>query len=231
MATPLAPPALAGTAQVQQLWDQLLTMLALATASLGQYHRKLHLLLPRSTPAPTLIPPAPTARLSPQTTPNYATSQRTSMAHKRAKSRWRSFNNHKPARHVRRVFKRKGKGKGKGKGWSRTASTFRANLSDADLGETFAGFGKWQGKWKGKFRTSGMGSGREGNPTGPDGAKLKCHECDSEENLVRDCPRRRSQSGRAFFLNSFSQSSPPSSSPLTLLGQQGLPGPFHQQPL
>jgi len=37
---------------------------------------------------------------------------------------------------------------------------------------------------------SGKGKGRRGNPRGPDGRRMKCHECGSEEHLVARCPRR-----------------------------------------
>ena len=38
-----------------------------------------------------------------------------------------------------------------------------------------------KGKSKGK---------RRGNPTGPDGKKLKCHSCGSEDHLLRECPNK-----------------------------------------
>ena len=47
----------------------------------------------------------------------------------------------------------------------------------------FVGVGMGKGKGKGKRRTSGVGFGRSHNPLGPDG--------ESEEHLVKDCPRRR----------------------------------------
>ena len=37
---------------------------------------------------------------------------------------------------------------------------------------------------------SGKGKGRRGNPRGPDGRRMTCHECGSEEHLVARCPRR-----------------------------------------
>ena len=75
-------------------------------------------------------------------------------ARERAKARWRSFNDRKPARRVRRVIERKGNGKGKG------YRAFIASLSEDDLRGAVAGFGKGRGKGKGEFRNGGAGSGR-----------------------------------------------------------------------
>ena len=79
----------------------------------------------------------------------------------------------KPARKVRRFFRKPGKGQGKqprkgntrlsGKGI--TASV--ADLTDDAYEETF--FGKGRGKVKGK-RSSGKGMGNNKNPRGRDGA-------------------------------------------------------------
>ena len=74
-----------------------------------------------------------------------------------------------------------------------------------------------------------MGFGRSRNPLGPDGTRLKCHECESEEHLVKDCPRRRGQPGRALFANAYATSS--YSSPFDSLGQAGPPAPDDQAPL
>ena len=51
---------------------------------------------------------------------------------------------------------------------------------------------KGKGKSKGK-RTTGLGFGRKRNPKGKDGNVLKCHECDSEEHLVAQCPIRNAR--------------------------------------
>ena len=51
-------------------------------------------------------------------------------------------------------------------------------------------------KGKGKFgHTSGKGFGRKGNPKGKGGKPMLCHECNSPDHLVRDCPVRRQQKG------------------------------------
>ena len=144
-------------------------------------------------------------------------------AYERAKARWRRRNDFKPTRRVRRAIKRKGKGNGKG--WGKAAHNFRAIMSDEIARETFVGFGECKGEGKGKVRASGMGLGRSRNPLGPDGVRLQCHECDSEDHPVRDSPRRRQQPGLALFLNAYSQSSSSSSStPFTIHDQSGPPG-------
>ena len=40
------------------------------------------------------------------------------------------------------------------------------------------------------LRSTGKGKGRRGNPRGPDGQIMRCHECDSTKHLVGNCPRR-----------------------------------------
>ena len=112
-----APTLVHGLLEIQLLR---LREVALATTSLGQYHRKLHLLLPGSTPAPTLTASSYGEAITAddpelRDIPADQYSAHLFWAYERAKSRWRSFNDHKPTRHARRVFKRKGKGKGKGK--------------------------------------------------------------------------------------------------------------------
>ena len=70
-----------------------------------------------------------------------------------------------------------------------------------------------------------MGLGRSQNPLGPDGQRLKCHECESTEHLVRDCPRRRGQQqGRTLFANTYA-----TVDPLTVLGGEP-PARDDQQP-
>ena len=48
-------------------------------------------------------------------------------------------------------------------------------------------------KGKGKRNTSGKGFGRKGNPSGKGGKPMLCHECNSPDHLVRDCPVRKSK--------------------------------------
>ena len=106
-------------------------------------------------------------------------------------------------RRVRRFIRRrfgKGKGKGRGKGSSFNATAYLTAMTDDDVEEVlFKGKGK--GKSKGK-RTSGKGFGRKGNPKGRDGQVMKCHECDSEEHLVAQCPRRKGQ-GKGLFTHAY----------------------------
>ena len=112
-------------------------------------------------------------------------------SYSRAKSAWRSHTR-KPVRKVRRFIRRKGKGKGKGKSYGKSASAFFAEATDEEIEEIFFGKGKGKSKGKGK-RTTGMGFGRKNNPKGRDGNVMKCHECDSEEHLVANCPVRRNK--------------------------------------
>ena len=88
---------------------------------------------------------------------------------------------------LRKTFKGKGKGRGKG----RTSTTLFAELSEPEIEEVFY---KGRGKGKGK-QSSGKGFGRQRNPKGRDGQTLKCHECESEEHLVAQCPRRNNRQG------------------------------------
>ena len=129
-------------------------------------------------------------------TPEQATDQ-IYWQYSQAKNRWRRHTQ-KPVRRVRRFVRRKG---GKGKG-GRRASAFIAE--DPDLQAFFKGkSGKGKGrKGKGPMST-GKGLGRKRNPTGGDGTVMKCHECGSEEHLVRQCPRRRSSGpGLGLFVDS-----------------------------
>ena len=128
------------------------------------------------------------------------------------------------------MIRRFGNGKGKGKNKGRT---YLANLTDDDVQSTFAYFGKGKSKGRGKNRTSGMGLGRKGNPIGPDGNQLKCHECESTEHLVKDCPRRQ-HTGRQMFVGTYAPATTPTSSswtPLTSLAASGPPEPDDQAPL
>ena len=96
----------------------------------------------------------------------------------------------KPVRAVRRFVRRNGKGKGKGKGKAGKggqASAYLASLPDPEVESVFKG--KSKGKGKGT-RSSGKGKGRSGNPLGPDGEPMACHDCGSTEHLVRECPQR-----------------------------------------
>ena len=99
----------------------------------------------------------------------------------------------KPTRRVRRVVRRFGKSKGKGRLWTFKGKgkgpTIQSSITDYEqagqLSHLFYG-GKGKGSSKGK-RSSGFGKGRRGNPTGPDGNKLRCHNCGSEDHFKRDC--------------------------------------------
>eukprot|EP00972_Heterocapsa_arctica_P044747 6602347-Heterocapsa_arctica.AAC.1 len=53
---------------------------------------------------------------------------------------------------------------------------------------SLAGGGK---KGGGKYKGGGGRASGTGNPLGADGRKMKCHECDSDQHLVRECPQRR----------------------------------------
>ena len=127
-------------------------------------------------------------------------------AYERAKKAWRSFMQ-KPTRRVRRYLKKKGYTKGKGKTGGKRAGQYLANLSDEETSGVFAGFRKGKGKGnrgRGKGakgspseseayvanRSTGKGKGRERNPIGPDGQVMKCHGCNSENHLWKDCTQR-----------------------------------------
>ena len=108
----------------------------------------------------------------------------------RAKAAWRRYTG-KPVRRARRFLRKAFKGKGKGRGKGRSTTALFAELSENDIEEVFY---KGKGKGKGK-RSSGKGFGRQKNPKGRDGQILKCHECDSEDHLVAQCPRRNGRQG------------------------------------
>eukprot|EP00959_Pyramimonas_sp_CCMP1952_P231710 4842895-Pyramimonas_sp.AAC.1 len=52
-----------------------------------------------------------------------------------------------------------------------------------------------KGRGKGRRDTPGKGKGRRGSPRGRDGQILKCHECDSTDHLVQDCPAKGNGKG------------------------------------
>ena len=130
--------------------------------------------------------------------------------YRKAKRNWRRLSG-KPVRkfrrHAKRFFKkrffdknpRKGKGKGKGfrprrkqfsQGWKR-AKVFHGQ--QAVLLESY--FKNKKGKGGGG-KSSGKGFGRKsGNPSGPDGKKLGCHNCGSTDHFIKDCPKKRSGKG------------------------------------
>ena len=122
-----------------------------------------------------------------------------------AKSNWRKHM-HKPARRVRRFFKRKGKGKGGKGGKSKGAQRFAflSDLSDEEYDHVFYG-GK--GKSKGKRRSSGKGKGRKRNPIGKDGEVMRCsfptasgQVCNSDSHFRAQCPHNtQHQSGSSSF--------------------------------
>ena len=76
---------------------------------------------------------------------------------------------------------------GKPKGKITNTSSYLSELNESQLMEIFPAFRAKGGK---KGAGSGKGKGRKGNPRGPDGRRMKCHECGSEEHLVAKCPRR-----------------------------------------
>ena len=84
-----------------------------------------------------------------------------------AKKRWRRFQNKAPRR--KRRFGKGGYGK---------ATSFASFLPS----RAFAG---------GKGKSGGGGKGRR-NPTDASGRVLKCHNCGSEEHLIKHCPNNRS---------------------------------------
>eukprot|EP00972_Heterocapsa_arctica_P013822 2038740-Heterocapsa_arctica.AAC.1 len=53
-----------------------------------------------------------------------------------------------------------------------------------DYDGTYYGGGKNKGKGKGK---------RSGNPRGQDGQPMKCHNCGSDQHLIRECDRPKTQ--------------------------------------
>ena len=107
----------------------------------------------------------------------------------------------KPTRKARRFARRairSGKGGkckyGKSKGKIFNTSAYLSELNQSQLMELFPAF---RAKGDKKGTGSGKGKGRKGNPRGPDDRRMRCHECGSEEHLVRRCPRRSQQSQAA----------------------------------
>jgi len=113
-----------------------------------------------------------------------------------AKRRFRSFARRPPrrSRFPRTSFHRKGKGKWNGKG-SQLFSTGKGGKGG------FKGHGKFHGM--GTVGPSSLAGGkgfkssRSGNPTDASGQVMRCHECNSDEHLIRDCPRRSSGKGKS----------------------------------
>eukprot|EP00971_Amphidinium_carterae_P292035 5797397-Amphidinium_carterae.1 len=109
-----------------------------------------------------------------------------------AKHRWRQFTG-KNTRAVRR-FHRKEKGKGKhasGKSKGKGKNGYMNNVFvEAASSEPEHAYMRAKGKAKGNQKR---------NPRGADGNIMKCHNCGSEEHLVRDCPRGQSAPTRAFL--------------------------------
>ena len=114
------------------------------------------------------------------------------------KRKWRRFTN-KPVRKFRRHVKRfkktqfhreRSTGTGKGKFTKRktfTRSWFtNKRLSNQEV-QVYLN-DKNQGHRAG---TSGKGFGRQGNPIGRDGIKMKCHSCGSEQHLKAECPKQK----------------------------------------
>ena len=130
--------------------------------------------------------------LIPQGTPEPQIGSALFWAYQRTKAAWRKFSG-KPVRRARRFFKRKGKGKGRGNG-HRGVTAYLATAPIEEIEEILYAHGKGKGKGKSKGkRTSGLGFGRKTNPKGKDGNIMKCHECDSEDHLVAQCPRRNNR--------------------------------------
>ena len=122
-------------------------------------------------------------------------------AYARAKQQWRSFMG-KPTRRVRRHVKRSfhSKGspwrKGKGKAGHINKTSLLASLSEDEVQSLFPA-----AKGKGWRKSSGKGGKgrRTGNPKGPDGNPMKCHQCGSDQHLVARCPRRSSEPPALFI--------------------------------
>ena len=131
-------------------------------------------------------------------------------AYQVAKGHWRRFTG-KPVRAVRRFIRRKGKGKGKGndgskgKGKASKGKIFLAELPDDQVESVFKGKSKGKGGFKGK-RSTGKGKGGHGNPLGPDGRPMECHDCGSTDHLVRQCDRsgpRGNRTGAHLAMTAF----------------------------
>ena len=81
---------------------------------------------------------------------------------------------------------------------------------------TFAYYGKGKSRGKGKRRASGAGLGRQGDPVGPGGNQLTCHECGPTEHFVGNCPRRQ-RAGRQMFVGTCAPTATSTSSSSTPL--------------
>eukprot|EP00971_Amphidinium_carterae_P009267 182995-Amphidinium_carterae.1 len=106
-----------------------------------------------------------------------------------ARARWRQFTG-KYSRANRRFQRhdRKGKGKRKEKGKGRGKGNYHLESAEPYPTADVEAYMKGRGKGKGSKR----------NPKGPDEKVMKCHNCGSEEHLVRDCPEGQ-QPTRAFL--------------------------------
>ena len=97
-------------------------------------------------------------------------------AYRHSKRLWRRHKG-KAVRKFRRFVKR-GVRKRKGSGKGRFYRSYPAIEQSS--------------KGKCKRNTSGKGFGRKGNPVGK-GGKMLCHECQSPDHLVKDCPIRKAK--------------------------------------
>ena len=100
----------------------------------------------------------------------------------------------KTARAVRRYLLRFFKGKSKARDWGRRLMRFRpggigafiASFTEDDRDDILSGV---RGKGEGRC-TAGEGmSRRRSLLLGKSGNIRKCHNCDSEDRIIRDCPR------------------------------------------
>ena len=114
-----------------------------------------------------------------------------------AKRRFRRFTGRPPRRH--RLGK--GKGKDRGKGYDPRSSGSPAKGGGRGH-NPFAGGHYMQGgpinskslaggKGRGKGLHGAQAGVRKLNPIGTDGQRMLCHECDSDQHLIKDCPRQR----------------------------------------
>ena len=104
-------------------------------------------------------------------------------AYRNSKKLWRRHKN-KFVRKFRRFVKR-GVRKRKGYGKGRSYRSFPAIEQEM--------LAYMSSKGKGKRSSSGKGFGRKGNPMGKSGKPMLCHECNSPDHLVRDCPVRKAK--------------------------------------
>ena len=113
-----------------------------------------------------------------------------------AKRRFRRFTGRAPRRFrgkgaPPRFGRRPEKGAGKkGKGMSSMGKIGGPSYMDVIGPSSLAG-----GKGKAGKRGAAKGGG---NPRGADGQVMRCHECNSDQHLVRDCPHRR-QKGKGNY--------------------------------